>query len=62
MQVRFLVFVAMLVGAGFWELNHALSSTREIKLPVVPVGVGGAALYALGILARAARGRRARSG
>jgi phosphatidate cytidylyltransferase len=46
-KVLFLAFVAIIVGAGLWELNHALS-TREIKLPVIPIAVGGATMYALG--------------
>jgi phosphatidate cytidylyltransferase len=46
-KVLFLAFVAIIVGAGMWELNHALS-TREIKLPIIPIAVGGATMYALG--------------
>ena len=46
-KVLFLAFVAIIVGAGLWELNHALS-TRDIKLPIIPIAVGGATMYALG--------------
>jgi len=46
-KVAFLAFVAVVVGAGLWELNHAFS-TREIKLPIIPIAVGGATMYALG--------------
>ncbi len=45
-QVGFLVFVALLVGVAFWEISHVLA-TNQLKLPVVPIAVGGAAIYAL---------------
>jgi phosphatidate cytidylyltransferase len=46
-KVAFLVFVAVIVGAALWELSHAFS-TRDIKLPIIPIAVGGATMYALG--------------
>lgn len=45
-KVAFLVLVAAIVGVALWELGHALSA-HEVKLPVIPVGVGGALAYAL---------------
>ncbi len=30
-----------------WELSHVLA-TREIQLPIIPIAVGGATMYALG--------------
>jgi phosphatidate cytidylyltransferase len=46
-KVAFLALVAVIVGVALWELGHVFS-THDIKLPVIPVGVGGAAAYALG--------------
>jgi phosphatidate cytidylyltransferase len=46
-KVAFLALVAVIVGVGLWELSHVLG-TRQIKLAVIPVGVGGAVSYALG--------------
>ena len=45
-KVTFLILVAALVGIGLWELRSALAS-RQISLPVIPVGVGGATMVAL---------------
>jgi phosphatidate cytidylyltransferase len=50
----FLVLVAVLVGVALWELGTVLG-TREIRVPLVPVMVGGAAMMALAY----ARGPRA---
>jgi phosphatidate cytidylyltransferase len=46
-KVAFLAFVALIVAASLWELTHVLAS-RGIKLPVIPVAIGGAAAYGLG--------------
>ena len=46
-KVAFLALVAVIVAAALWELSHVLS-THQIKLAVIPVGVGGALAYALG--------------
>ncbi len=46
-KIAFLVFVALIVGVAFWELSRVLRS-HEIALPLIPVGVGGALVYALG--------------
>jgi phosphatidate cytidylyltransferase len=45
-KVAFLVMVAVIVGVALWELSHVLR-THEIKLAIIPVGVGGAAAYGL---------------
>jgi phosphatidate cytidylyltransferase len=46
-KVAFLAFVAVIVGVALWELSHAFSD-REIKLPIIPIAIGGATMYALG--------------
>ena len=43
-KVAFLIFVAAIVAVAFWELNHVLAS-RQIAMPLIPVGVGGAIGY-----------------
>jgi phosphatidate cytidylyltransferase len=45
-KVAFLVMVAAIIGVAFWELTHALRS-QQIRLAVIPVGIGGAVMYAL---------------
>lgn len=45
-KVLFLAFVAVVVGVGLWELSHALAN-REIQLPIIPIALGGATMYAL---------------
>src|ERR1022692_803314 len=45
-KVTFLVLVALLLGVALWELSHAVAS-REVRIPVVPIAVGGAAMLAL---------------
>ena len=45
-KTAFLVLVAVIVGIALWELGHALAA-QKVKLDVIPVGVGGAAAYAL---------------
>ncbi|HXS63129.1 MAG TPA: phosphatidate cytidylyltransferase [Streptosporangiaceae bacterium] len=46
-KLAFLAFVAVIVGVGVWELSHVFA-TRDIKLPIIPIAVGGATMYALG--------------
>lgn len=43
-KVAFLVMVAAIVGVAFWELDHALRG-QQIRLMVIPTGVGGAVMY-----------------
>ena len=45
-KATFLVYLAAAVGVALWELSRALG-TRDIRLPLVPVAVGGAAAVAL---------------
>ncbi|HUC58565.1 MAG TPA: phosphatidate cytidylyltransferase [Streptosporangiaceae bacterium] len=45
-KIAFLVMVAVIVAVAFWELDHVLRA-REIRLMVIPVGAGGAVVYAL---------------
>jgi len=45
-KVSFLALVALLVGVALWELSHAVS-TKQIRIPVVPIAVGGAVMLAL---------------
>jgi len=45
-KVTFLVFVALIVAVALWELTRALAA-EQIKIPVIPVGIGGAAMLAL---------------
>jgi phosphatidate cytidylyltransferase len=45
-KVTFLVFVALLVGVALWELGQAVS-TKQIRIPLIPVLVGGAVMMAL---------------
>lgn len=45
-KVTFLVLVAALAGVGLWELRAALGS-RQIKLPLVPVAIGGVVMVAV---------------
>ncbi len=45
-KATFLGYVAVAAGGALWELSRALQA-REIKLPLVPVAVGGAAAVAL---------------
>lgn len=45
-KVAFLVLVAVILGVALWELGHALAA-HEVKLPVIPVGAGGAVAYSL---------------
>jgi phosphatidate cytidylyltransferase len=45
-KVTFLIPVAALVGIALWELSHAVVA-RQIRIPVIPIAVGGAAMMAL---------------
>jgi phosphatidate cytidylyltransferase len=45
-KVTFLAYVGIVVVIALWELSRALG-TRGIRLPLVPVTVGGAAMYML---------------
>ncbi len=45
-KVAFLILAAIIVGVALWELGHAMAG-HEVKLPVIPVGIGGASAYAL---------------
>lgn len=45
-KVTFLALVAVLVGVALWELSHAVGA-RQIRIPVIPIAVGGAAMLAL---------------
>ena len=48
-KVAFLVLVALLLGLALWELSQAVA-TRQIRIPVIPIAVGGAAILALAYL------------
>jgi phosphatidate cytidylyltransferase len=45
-KVTFLVLVAVIVATAIGEFHHVLS-TRQIRLPLTPVAVGGALMFAL---------------
>jgi phosphatidate cytidylyltransferase len=45
-KATFLLYVGALIGVALLELSRALG-TRGIRLPLVPVAVGGAAMFAL---------------
>jgi phosphatidate cytidylyltransferase len=45
-KATFLLYVGAIVGVAGWELSRALH-TRDIQLALVPVAVGGAAMFAL---------------
>ncbi|MCW2905876.1 MAG: phosphatidate cytidylyltransferase [Actinomycetia bacterium] len=45
-KVIFLVYMAAVIALGLWELTRALEA-RGIRLPLVPVAAGGAAMLAL---------------
>ncbi len=46
MKVTFLILVAVIVGIALAELHHVLA-TRQTRLPLIPVAVGGAAMFGL---------------
>jgi phosphatidate cytidylyltransferase len=45
-KATFLLYVGVIVLLALWELAHALGS-RDIRLPLVPIAVGGAAMVTL---------------
>jgi phosphatidate cytidylyltransferase len=45
-KVTFLVYMAVVLGIALWELSRAVA-VREIRLPVLPVAVGGVVAVAL---------------
>jgi phosphatidate cytidylyltransferase len=45
-KVIFLIYVAAAVALGLWELTRALE-VRGIRLPLIPVGAGGAVMLGL---------------
>jgi len=45
-KVTFLILVALIVAVAVWELSRALS-TRQIRIALVPIAVGGALMFAL---------------
>jgi phosphatidate cytidylyltransferase len=45
-KATFLLYVGIIVAVGLWELSHALRS-RDIHLPLVPIAVGGTAMFTL---------------
>jgi phosphatidate cytidylyltransferase len=45
-KVIFLIYVAAVVALGLWELTRALE-VRGVRLPLVPVGAGGAVMLGL---------------
>src|SRR5260370_19738203 len=45
MKITFLILVAVIVGMALAELHHVLANTRQIRLPLIPVAVGGAGVF-----------------
>jgi phosphatidate cytidylyltransferase len=45
-KATFLAYVGLIVIVALWELSRALG-TRGIRLPLIPVTIGGAAMYTL---------------
>lgn len=45
-KATFLAYVGIIVLVALWELSRALG-TRGIRLPLLPVAIGGAAMYTL---------------
>jgi phosphatidate cytidylyltransferase len=43
-HITFLILVGVIVGTALWELTHALAA-RQIKIGVIPIGVGGALAF-----------------
>jgi len=46
LKVTFLVLVALAVGGALWEVSRAFA-TRNLAIPVIPVGAAGTAMLAL---------------
>jgi phosphatidate cytidylyltransferase len=44
--ISFLILVAVIVGLAMTELRHVLA-TRQITIPMIPITVGGALMFAL---------------
>jgi phosphatidate cytidylyltransferase len=44
--ITFLILVAIIVGLAMIELRHVLA-TRQVNLPLIPIAVGGALMFAL---------------
>jgi phosphatidate cytidylyltransferase len=45
-KATFLLYVGIVVLVALWELGHALAS-RDINVPLLPIAVGGAAMFTL---------------
>jgi phosphatidate cytidylyltransferase len=45
-KATFLILVGVFVGIALWELTRAVAG-RQIRIPVIPVAVGGAVAFAL---------------
>ena len=45
-KVTFLILVAVIVATAMWELSRALA-TRQIRIALIPIAVGGALMFAL---------------
>jgi phosphatidate cytidylyltransferase len=45
-KATFLIYVGAVVALGLWELRQALAE-RGIRLPLVPIGAGGIAMFTL---------------
>ncbi len=45
-KATFLILVAAMVGIALWELSRALG-TRGIRIALIPIGAGGALMFAL---------------
>ena len=45
-KVTFLVLVAVIVAMAMWEISRALA-TRQVRIPRIPIAVGGALMFAL---------------
>jgi phosphatidate cytidylyltransferase len=48
-KFTFLIYVGIIVSVGLWELDHALRG-RDIRLPLIPIAVGGVAMVTLAYL------------
>lgn len=44
--ITFLILVAIIVGLAMTELRHVLA-TKQISIPLIPIAVGGALMFAL---------------
>src|SRR5258708_28751880 len=48
MKITFLILVAAIVGMALPDLHHVLANTMQIRLPLIPVAVGGSGVCRLG--------------